>query len=490
MLLKILHACQQQSDRLREAPPQWSQGVLLADMFGYNIIWCRERLYAVATDRLLDEQRLADQRNGDNVEALVFEIIDSLKNTPGQQPIHIDSAYGYDIRLSGETFEAVATSETGRQHVVETHAAIRPLYERLFERHRQDLEIYVHVGLPKTGTTYLQMHLFPYLPGVHYVSRTDDWFVKHFLKIRFGGHLFVKDEVAETFWEFARYVDERKILISEESLSEPRNNARHVWPNILAVKHAIPDAKILFTVRRQDNFLESFYRQDLRVGGTMSPNVLLRYDRHRRQFKEFEYTLVAKPSVHYLDYNVFADLYVDLFGRDNVRLFVYEKLLSEPDEFIAELCEFVGAPLCAPRHTGREHRSYCMLAVGLERWLNRLVWRENGQFGLLVERPLWGWLSHVIDNIDHVLPITHVPAWRRRLNWLTRYVVLVLRRVSAQLVVDNLIQMLDPVLRLLPQKRRALGGNKREMIRQLYAEKNRQLDRAWQLGLSEYGYYE
>ena len=102
-------------------------------------------------------------------------------------------------------------------------------------------EVYFHVGLPKTASTYLQALIFPKLKGI-----------KFFPKKKFNKYKNLHAQRAEGKFLFSsetdRWMDEKLKEISEY----------------------YPDAGIIFVFRRHDQWISSKYNYHLRKNGRIS----------------------------------------------------------------------------------------------------------------------------------------------------------------------------------------------------------------------------
>lgn len=108
------------------------------------------------------------------------------------------------------------------------------------------MALFLHVGLHKTGTTFLQRNVFPKWKDLTYV-RWDG--LEHFLRM---------DE-------------RRKYLVSREGLSgqfwAPHEERDLALQRLSAM---LPGARILISFRRHDRYIVSAYKQYLQIGGTLS----------------------------------------------------------------------------------------------------------------------------------------------------------------------------------------------------------------------------
>lgn len=113
-------------------------------------------------------------------------------------------------------------------------------------------DIIFHIGLHKTGTTFLQNEYFPKLP-LTYLSGSEP-----FYKIL---------EIIKA--------NDKKILLSEENFSGQLFSGRkdqQFFDTISSIKSAFPEAKIIIGFRNHIEFIVSSYKQMLHEGGIFSFN--------------------------------------------------------------------------------------------------------------------------------------------------------------------------------------------------------------------------
>lgn len=98
-------------------------------------------------------------------------------------------------------------------------------------------EIFFHVGLGKTATTYLQYKVFPKLKGIYYIQRTS-----------YKKSLQLIEQSAQ-----------QKIFVSNEFDQQLEQEAK--W---FSAKH--PDARVIIVFRRHDSWIASQYRRLVKNG--------------------------------------------------------------------------------------------------------------------------------------------------------------------------------------------------------------------------------
>lgn len=187
----------------------------------------------------------------------------------------------------------------------------------------------IHIGFPKTATTFLQSAVFPKL--------TEDGFA-YFGKepsARFLAPLIDDDDTIFDSKAMAGRVQERaagrKVLFSYEGLTGEHRSGFVNRTQIARRLRQVGFERVLITIRNQFDVLESAYKQHVKSGGVL-------------RFREYISLDPEKPRhLHprYFDYHLIYDLYAATFGRDNVLVLQYESL-GEPT-FLMALTAFLRA---------------------------------------------------------------------------------------------------------------------------------------------------
>jgi hypothetical protein len=196
----------------------------------------------------------------------------------------------------------------------------------------------IHIGFPKTATTFLQKVILNQLPDqVNYVNNTEAKIL--FYKIYNNDDcIFDRQDVLATFNSLC---DRRSSinLFSYEFLTGLHHQTGFINRSLIAKRlMELGFQKIIITIRNQFDVLESAYKQYIKDGGVL-------------KFTEF-FNLKGKNSqgyfpLHYLDleyYNYFRiiKLYSNLFGFNNICILQYEDL--KKDLFTGKLMNFLSLP--------------------------------------------------------------------------------------------------------------------------------------------------
>ncbi|MGE0212703.1 MAG: sulfotransferase [Parvibaculaceae bacterium] len=277
----------------------------------------------------------------------------------------------------------------------------------------------VHVGLPKTATSWLQEHLFSQDRHGFWAPAREEASGKQ--RVKAYARLFYLDGegrlVAEPDFDadglVARLSDvkvprEHAPVISNERL------AGHVLSNafdreMLArrIKAVLPEARIFVTFREQNAMILSSYMQYLKYGGWRSLDGFLSPPSDAR---------MPTLDLQVWNYERLISLYHEIFGPEQTLALPYEMFARDPEEYIGRICRFAGVtmpsglPLAKTENGRRSHFTSYHL-----RWLtciNRST-SANGFF----PRPLGAMAGKMVDRgiklgIERLVP----PSWEACLN--------------------------------------------------------------------------
>jgi len=171
-------------------------------------------------------------------------------------------------------------------------------------------EIYIHVGLHKTATTFLQEEIFPKLDGVKYYNLLK-MKNRHFI-------LTIPNKKG-------------KILISDEDLSgqpwilNKKYNANMRKDIAYTLYTLFPDAKIIVGIRDKQSWYDSVFRQCKKMNPTITRNEF------KRRFDK-----------NYMDFEYYISLLKQLWGKNNVYIYRFEEIKRDATSCIKGICSFIG----------------------------------------------------------------------------------------------------------------------------------------------------
>jgi hypothetical protein len=198
--------------------------------------------------------------------------------------------------------------------------------------------LYVHIGLPKTGTTAIQYFLHEnraslkragYLyPGKETAHHCLGWRMAGM-----KGWLASEEAAIEDSRKIFREINESNsanVIVSSETMSEGLIDHAGRLRAILGEELLSAwEIKIIVYIRRQDHWLESWYME---VVGSKDPPA------NSDTFPEF---LLHYREYVQIDYETFLRPWSELFGRENIIVRIYEKE-QQPQGIIQDFLSVIG----------------------------------------------------------------------------------------------------------------------------------------------------
>jgi len=194
--------------------------------------------------------------------------------------------------------------------------------------------LFLHIGMQRTGSTFLQREVFP---------RID---------ICFGRRLSDVDNFKKC----------SRVLISNENIWWCDNGSSSFgrrFEKLDVLKKRFPDAKIVFGVRDQKDLLLSWYKKYVIKGGVLS-------------FQDFQRDMVCFSD---LDYTGYVERLKQVYGSGNVLVYSFEDLKNSPVGVVEKICGFFGVS-CPVFGNVVYNRGYSLWQLKLCRLLNN-VWRNK-----------------------------------------------------------------------------------------------------------------
>lgn len=252
------------------------------------------------------------------------------------------------------------------------------------------MNVLVHIGYPKTGSTFMQEHLFPAVPNSILLDQEE---IKD-LFLRIGSLHFDSDSARTCLERRFNAAPEGTIwaILSDEELSGNIHNgggggyvAKEVADRLYAT---MPGAKVLILVRNQFSMIDSAYRQYIKHGGTDSVHRFIfgggRWAGNNHRFPGF--------SLEHLEYDRLVAYYMETFGRDNVFVRPYEQMREHNQPFWNAVFADIGlgsAPDAQSIPQKGANPSYSCLSVSLARITNRFSADDPINRRAIVHIPFW-----------------------------------------------------------------------------------------------------
>ncbi|HET8804251.1 MAG TPA: hypothetical protein VFM72_06695 [Aequorivita sp.] len=190
----------------------------------------------------------------------------------------------------------------------------------------QEKPVLIHIGFPKTGTSFLQDRFFGEFKDVFFSVPKPEIRKNIISPWAFG---FNPKNAKETFSKYIKR-KERVIVLSSEDLSG-FPHYHDFTSKVIAerLQSCLPNGKILIIIREQKRMLKSCYFQYLKNEGSYSIDKYLFPPELRL------------PSRDNLNYHFIIDYYQKLFGKEHVLALPYEMFEQDPQVFIAKICELI-----------------------------------------------------------------------------------------------------------------------------------------------------
>lgn len=203
-------------------------------------------------------------------------------------------------------------------------------------------KLIIHIGLHKTGSSFLQHCVFPKLKGVNYIYKPENPL-------------------------FAPILASKINLMSDEEISRSMPHKENHFKTIQALHKQYPDAKIIIGIRKHGSWFYSCYAQYIKTGGTLNIG---------DYYTKYEKNLII-PSEYYE--------YICSLWK-NIGVYRHEDLISNRTDVVRGICKFIGVPV--PEYTNRrvnvslKHINYwrCINIIFRGEWLRRHI-----------ESPWWIW---------------------------------------------------------------------------------------------------
>lgn len=161
-------------------------------------------------------------------------------------------------------------------------------------------KVFIHIGMHKTGTTFLQEEIFSKIPNINYQNKVDLTTEVQEEKI----NLFSDENLDGGSYRLFSSVKTRNIILKN-------------------VHKLFPEAKIILCIRNQDKWLKSAYKQ-----------YIVAY----RSYSYKDYKKRLDPEL----YNV--DSLISFINRnfDDFYVCYFEDLQKNPQKFVKGICDFIG----------------------------------------------------------------------------------------------------------------------------------------------------
>lgn len=243
------------------------------------------------------------------------------------------------------------------------------------------MDIVLHIGIQRTGTTFLQHNIFSKIKEINLVN----FYRYQGIKLNILGRKNIqkilsnieKYDVDTVNKELYKYLQNNKInLISNENIycgMYTKDDDR--FGKIDKIKNIFPTARILIGTRNEKDLLLSWYNKYIVNGGTLS---LQDFKRKIINLNKFDY----EPYIKYL---------LKLFKKNKIYVYRYEDMGKDINSHVKGICDFIGVDV--PEFTlERKNIGYSLWQLKVSRFVNNLFRSKLNPKGII---PLnYKWFPH------------------------------------------------------------------------------------------------
>ncbi len=198
-------------------------------------------------------------------------------------------------------------------------------------------KLVAHVGLPKTGTTTLQRHVFLKHPDIFSILMAGDPQSHELCSVIDKLNRTKTSDIAsivKSYREKAEAIkDPRPRLISREDFMFPRKTDIATAPEKL--HKTIGDAHIIIVVREQFSWLQSYYFHHQRRHS-------MRKFQSPSNYVQTELAKTENSALSVLDFDHLVSLWEATFRPENVTVVPYELMKKAPDRFFDAFAKPLG----------------------------------------------------------------------------------------------------------------------------------------------------
>ena len=201
------------------------------------------------------------------------------------------------------------------------------------------MNIILHIGLHKTGTTFLQKNFLKNLNHEDIEYNPPE--IMSLLELIFVNRKNIKSNILKVkkIIELKKKKQKlKRIFLSSERISQLfcTNNYEK---NLTIIKDIFPKAKIIILLRYQPDWLLSCYKQSIHSGDCQSIENFLNYKNNK--FKNARGTYNRKgflhTNIHKVDYFVLIEKYIKQYRKKNVHIFFFENFNKNRKKIVYEI---------------------------------------------------------------------------------------------------------------------------------------------------------
>lgn len=184
------------------------------------------------------------------------------------------------------------------------------------------MEPILHIGYPKTATTWFRTQFYPLVNDAFFIDRKSI------------NQIIVKTDLANfdknLILDKLQIQHSKQLILCSETLighiSDGSTNWKYSNENAFKLKELFPDSNIVIFIRNQQELITSAYIQYVKNGGNYSIN---RYLYSTENLFRFDH----------LKYDEKIEHYFQIFGKENIHIFLYEDFSNNTNLFLKKYIE-------------------------------------------------------------------------------------------------------------------------------------------------------
>lgn len=226
------------------------------------------------------------------------------------------------------------------------------------------MKVFIHLGIHKTGSTYLQKKVFPQISDIQFIPRKKLLDFKNYI-LNSDDLYFDSNEALNLFLKEIDSNGNEKVLISDEEFyGHPfmggQNRTRNLHRLHWVFKQFNP--KFIIVFREQKSLIDSLYLQFIKTGGYVHKDHFLKSNR---------YPLIVSTKFFVFDKYI-EDLNLKC-SKNNILTLFYEDFRLDKKGFIDQLLKFVGSRSYEPNSSEEIiNSSLSPYFLGVSIFLNKL----------------------------------------------------------------------------------------------------------------------
>ena len=244
-------------------------------------------------------------------------------------------------------------------------------------------ELCFHIGLHKTGTTFLQTEVFPKIdPGkFHFLGKMSSLMKSIIYQDpTYFDAARIRDRILEN-----THADKINLISNEDLSGDPLNGGIH-RTNIIANLHrCFPNAKVVLFIRKQDDWALSNYLGSIRRGTNLS---LSRFFEPALNPEKAWRRRYPNPTLELFLYYPYIRELKRVFGDCALLVMPYEALKVDCEAVIRRLCDFIEVKEPEYKNVKRNY-TWGKKRVAFHRIINLFVESPQNPYGFIRGVPVY-----------------------------------------------------------------------------------------------------